>query len=460
MPRKFKTVDYEASLDQQVSLRECLPPEHLARFIAKVISELDLSDIYAAYGRRGGSAIAPEVLLGLLFYGYAIGVFSSRKIERATYESIPFRFLSGHLHPDHDTIASFRQRFLDQIKGLFVQVLLLAVAAEVLTLDDGSLDGTKIHADASKRKAISYGHLGKLRAALEAEVEELLRLGEAADAPSLPEAVDVRAEIDRRRQKLAHLTQAEAVLQARAEERYQLEQAEYEAKLAERAARQQETGRKPRGQAPKPPRLAIRDKDQYNFTDPESRIMKNAGNRGFDQHYKAQVTVSHQSLLVIATHVSNHPNDQLDALPTVDGIDPRLGKPKRAALDNGYFSLTTIEGLQSRGIEPYIATGRQSHSLSWKVWLEELGDPPAPEASPKLKMAYKLKTDAGQAIYRLRKCTVEPVIGIIKEAIGFRQFSLRGLDKVQGEWSLVCLAFNLKRLHRLTEATQLSPTGC
>jgi transposase len=195
MPRKFKTVDYEASLDQQVSLRECLPPEHLARFIAKVISELDLSDIYAAYGRRGGSAIAPEVLLGLLFYGYASGVFSSRKIERATYESIPFRFLSGHLHPDHDTIASFRQRFLDQIKGLFVQVLLLAVAAEVLILDDVSLDGTKIHADASKRKAISYGHLGKLRAALEAEVEELLRLGEAADAPSLPEAVDVRAEI-------------------------------------------------------------------------------------------------------------------------------------------------------------------------------------------------------------------------------------------------------------------------
>jgi transposase len=253
MPRKFKTVDYEASLDQQVSLRECLPPEHLARFIAKVISELDLSDIYAAYGSRGGSAIAPEVLLGLLFYGYASGVFSSRKIERATYESIPFRFLSGHLHPDHDTIASFRQRFLEHIKGLFVQVLLLAVAAEVLTLDDVSLDGTKIHADASKSKAISYGHLVNLRAALEAEVEELLRLGEAADGPSLPEAVDVCAEIDRRRQKLAHLTQAEAVLQARAEERYQLEQAEYEAKLAERAAQHQQTGRNPRGQAPKPP---------------------------------------------------------------------------------------------------------------------------------------------------------------------------------------------------------------
>lgn len=253
MPRKFKTVDYEATLNQKVSLRECLPPEHLARFIAKVITALDLSDIYAAYGSRGGAAIAPEVLLGLLFYGYATGVFSSRKIEQATYESIPFRFLSGHLHPDHDTIASFRHRFLEQIKGLFVQVLLLAVEAGVLTLDDVSLDGTKIHADASKSKAISYGHLVKLRTALEAEVDDLLKLSEAADAPSLSEGVNVSAEIERRRQKLANLTQAEAVLQTRAEERYESEKAEYEAKLAEHTARQQQTGRKPRGPAPKPP---------------------------------------------------------------------------------------------------------------------------------------------------------------------------------------------------------------
>lgn len=213
MPRNFRTVDYEAMLDQTVSLRECLPPEHLARFIAGVVSDLDLSEIYAAYGRRGGSAIAPEVLLGLLFYGYATGVFSSRQIERATYESIPFRFLSGHLHPDHDTIASFRQRFLEPIKGLFVQVLLLAVDSGVLTLDDVSLDGTKIHADASKSKAISYGHLVTLRATLEAEVEALLTLSDAADAPVLPQGVKVSAEIERRRQTLTQLGEAEAVLQ-------------------------------------------------------------------------------------------------------------------------------------------------------------------------------------------------------------------------------------------------------
>ncbi len=177
--------------------------------------------------------------------------------------------------------------------------------------------------------------------------------------------------------------------------------------------------------------------------------MKNPRDKGFDQHYNAQVAVSHQSMLIVANTLSNHPNDQLDALPTVDVIDPRLGQVKRAALDNGYFSITNIEGLQERGIDPYIATGRQSHSLSWKVLLGELEDPPSAGATPKLKMAYKLKTVDGQALYRLRKCTVEPVIGMIKEVMGFRQFSLRGLKKVQGEWSLVCLAFNLRRLHVL-----------
>jgi hypothetical protein len=187
--------------------------------------------------------------------------------------------------------------------------------------------------------------------------------------------------------------------------------------------------------------------------------MKNARDSGFDQHYNAQVAVSHQSLLVVATSLSNHPNDQLDALPTVDDIDPRLGQPKRAAFDTGYFSTTNIEGLHRRGIEPYIATGRQSHHRRWNAGLEAV-EPPAPDASLKLKMAYKLKTDDGRALYRLRKCTVEPVIGIIKETLGFRQFSLRGLTHVQGEWSLVCLAFNLKRLHCLVGADWVSPTGC
>lgn len=189
--------------------------------------------------------------------------------------------------------------------------------------------------------------------------------------------------------------------------------------------------------------------------------MKNATDHGFNQHYNAQVAVSHQSLLIVGSSVSNHPNDKRDGLPTVDAIDPRLGQVKRVALDNGYFSLPNIEGFEARGIDPYIATGRQSHAINWKTLLDELGEAPASDATPKVKMAYKLNTEEGKAMYRLRKCSVEPVIGIIKEAIGFRQFSLRGLEKVQGEWSLVCLAFNLKRLHTLMKGNfRISPTDC
>lgn len=255
MPRQFKTVDYDAMLTQQVSIGECLPAGHLARFIAEMISQLDLSSIYGAYGRRGGPAIAPEVLLGVLMYGYATGVFSSRKLEQATRESIPFRFLAGNLHPDHDTIAHFRQRFLEQFKALFVQVLLRAVEKGVLTVTDGSLDGTKIHADASKSKAVSYGRLKTLRETLEAEVAALLQQAEAADAPPLPEGVDVTAEVERRQQHLARLAEAETVLNQRATERYQMELAAYEAKLAQREADTERTGRKPRGRPPAPPFL-------------------------------------------------------------------------------------------------------------------------------------------------------------------------------------------------------------
>src|SRR6266568_4858910 len=181
MSRKFKTADYEATLNSTVTLRECLPPDHLARFIVDVITQLDLRAIYAHYGPRGGEAVAPEILLGLLFYGYATGTFSARKIERATYESMPFHFLAGGLHPDHDTIAHFRKAFLPEIKALFVQVLLVAQTYGALTLGNISLDGTKIHADAAKSQAVSYQRAGELEVRLRREVEELMHLAEQAD---------------------------------------------------------------------------------------------------------------------------------------------------------------------------------------------------------------------------------------------------------------------------------------
>jgi transposase len=225
MPRTFKTVDYEATLNLNVSIRECLPPEHLARLIVGIMTQLDLSSIYAGYGKSGGKALAPEILLSLLFYGYATGVFSSRAIERATYESIPFRFLAGNLHPDHDTIAHFRQRFLPQIKDLFVQVLLLATDAGVLKLENVSVDGTKINADASKSKAVSHKRLLELQIQLEAEVEALLQLAQQADGAPLPANLKIEAEVARRRQQLENLTLAKAVLAVRAQERYEAEKA-------------------------------------------------------------------------------------------------------------------------------------------------------------------------------------------------------------------------------------------
>jgi transposase len=451
MSRKFKKPEYEATLKAPIVLEEALPANHLARFVVDIIGQLDLSRIYAGYAEQGGEAIAPEALLGLLFYGYATGVFSSRKLEKATYENLGMRYVAGGLHPDHDTIAHFRKTFLGELQGLFVQILLLAKLSGTLKVGNLSLDGSKIHADASKSHAVSYKRLIELEAELQAEVVELFELGEGADQGEvqLPEGFAMQDEIALRQERLIKLAEAKAVLEARAQERYEVEKAEYEAKVRERETKARQRHRKTRRKTPKPPEAGPRDKDQYNFTDPQSRIMKNSTNDGFDQHYNVQVAVEQESMLIVSTSLSNHPNDKQEAEPTLDALSTKLGKPEAAALDNGFFSEANIRTLEQRGIEPYIATGRAAHHKDLNTVLGKLPDAPSASASPKEKMAYKLATKIGQAIYRLRKCTVEPVIGIIKEILGFRQFSLRGLCAVTGEWCLVCLAFNLKRMHVL-----------
>jgi len=451
MSRIFKTADYDATLDLTVRLGDCLPADHLARFVVDTIAQLDLSVIYTRYGSRGGQPYAPEILLALLFYGYATGVFSTRKLERATSETVPFRFLAGNLHPDHDTLATFRKTFLPELKDLFVQVLLLAQFAGALKLGNISLDGTKIHADASKSKAVSYQHLLALETHLHAEVEELFALSERVDQGEVPDGLVVSDEIAIRQARLARLAEAKAVLEARAKERTALSQAEYDAKVQERVEKARQTGQTPRGRAPKPPTPGPRDKDQYNFTDPESRIMKHSSTEGFEQDYNAQIAVDQQSLLIVGESLSNHPNDQQEVEPTLEAIPPDLGTPQAAALDTGYFSEANIALFERREIDPSIATGRDPHHPSWWERFAVLPAPPAEDASPKVKMAYKLTTAIGQAIYRVRKCTVEPVIGIIKEVLGFRQFSLRGEHAAAGEWCLVCLAFKLKRLHTLLQ---------
>lgn len=457
MSRKFKQADYETTANTPIRLGEALPANHLARFVVDVVAQLDLRPIYQKYKAVGGVAIAPSVLLALLFYGYATGRFSSRKIEKATYEDLGFRYVAGGLHPDHDTIAHFRKAFLPELQGLFVEMLLLAKLAGILKVGNLSLDGSKIHADASKSKAVSYGRLVELEKQLQNEVKQLFELGEQADQgeATLPEGLVIEDEIAFRKERLENLAHAKAVLEARAQERYELEKAEYDAKLKEREEKAKQQGKKPRGKPPQPPTEGPHEKDQYNFTDPASRIMKNSTNNGYDQHYNAQVAVTQETMLIVATSLSNHPNDKREAEPTLEALSPKLGQPEGAALDNGFFSEHNIQAFEQQNIEPYIATGREPHYKSVETLLGHVPAEPPADASPKEKMAYKLATEIGKEIYRLRKCTVEPVIGIIKEVLGFRQFSLRGLANAAGEWCLVCLAFNLKRMHTLFLAHSL-----
>ena len=260
MSRTFKTADYDATLNVTVRLGDCLPPDRLARFVADMIAQRDLSAIYARYGTRGGQPYAPEILLALLFYGYATGVFSTRKLERATYETVPFRCIAGAVHPDHDTLAALRKTLLPDLKDLFVQVLRLAQAAGVLKLGNSSLDGAKIHADAIGSKAVSYTHLLALEAHLRAEVEERFALSERADQADRPAGMVLSEEIAIRQERLARLAEAKAVLLARAKERDAIEQAAYDAKVQERTEKARQTGRTPRGRAPKPPTPGPRDK--------------------------------------------------------------------------------------------------------------------------------------------------------------------------------------------------------
>jgi transposase len=454
MSRPFKTVDYDAALDTSVRLRDCLPPTHLACYVADLVAQLDLSAFSARYAPRGGVAYAPEVLLSLLFYGYATGVFASRQIEAATYDQAPFRYLAGHTHPDHDTLAAFRAQFLDLLPAVFRQLLLLAAASGTLQLGQLVLagDGTKIRANASKHQAVSYGHLDALDTRLQREIAALLARGAAADAAPLPDGLVIADEIADREAQRARLAEARRVLEERAQARDVAAQAAYAAAVAEREARAKHRGRKPGGRPPPPPTSSgPQPGDQYNFTDPASRVMKNPTDAGFSQAYNSQVVTDQASLLIVGYSVSNHPTDVSELGAALDSL-PAEVDVAAAAYDTGYWSAANVAELERRGIAAYIATGRLGHRRDWQEHFEpSVPTNPGTAATPREQLGYRLRTELGKLIYRGRKCTVEPVIGIIKAGLGFRQFSLRGLAKVAGEWCLVCLGYNLKRLHRLAQ---------
>ena len=340
----FREFDRETRFLLPPSLDEWLPEQHLARFVVEVIDGLDLSAMVKSYRGTGSAGYHPALLLGLLVYGYATGVFSSRKLERATYDSVAFRYIAVNEHPDHDTIATFRRRFLKDIEALFVRVLELAREMGLLKLGTVALDGTKIHANASRHRALSYEHATKIEAQLKAEVAELLARAEAADQAEVVDGMSIPEELARRADRLAKLVQARAKIEARAKERFEREAAEHRAKLAAREAAAA-NGKKGSGRPPAPPVEGPQPKDQINLTDEDSRIMPVAGG-GFDQCYNAQAVVATASLLVIATAVVQAPNDKQQIAPMLEKIDALSEQFGRPEFQRGQCN--AVRGCQNR----------------------------------------------------------------------------------------------------------------
>lgn len=451
MKPRFKNTDRDTLFLMPPSIDDWIPEDHLARFVVDVVSRLDLSAIRNSYAGRGSDAYPPAMMTALLFYAYATGVFSSRKIEEATYDSVAFRYIAVNTHPDHDTIAAFRRRFLKELKALFTQILLVAHEMGFIKIGSVSLDGTKIKANASKHHALSWEYACKLEKQLKAEIKALLQKAVSADKKEdLTNGFNIPEELARRETRLEAIATAKAEIERRATQRFAKEQEEYQAKVASREAKEKSTGKKPRGSAPRPPEPGPKSKDQVNLTDSESRIMPSSSG-GFEQAYNAQAAVDVETMLILENHITQKSNDKLELIPTVEtlsGLPECLGEVEQLLADAGYFSMNNVEKCEEKNITPYIAIERQSHNISLEDRFSE-PDPLIAPATPVTKMKHRLKTLAGKAIYAKRKSTVETVFGIIKGIMGFRQFLLRGLDLVAGEWDLICIAYNIKRIHSI-----------
>lgn len=432
-------------------MKQWLPEDDLAYFIMDVVNELDLSAIYQSYdsSKGGQPAFAPKMMTSLLLYAYCVGIPSSRKIEKAAYYQIPFRVLTADQQPDHDTIAEFRKRHLKTLSRLFVEALRLCQKVGLVKLGHVSLDGTKVKANASKHKAMSYGRMEKKVEELQAEVNRLLEQAEAVDddedsrygkgkrGDELPD--ELRFKQDRLKKIKEAMKSLEVEAKAKADVKRQ-ENLQKEQTL-------QKEGKKRRGKKPKEPSDKPEPKAQRNFTDPESRIMKDGASKSFEQSYNCQAGVDEKSQVIVATNVTQEPNDKQQVKPLVEDIKKNTegDKPGEISADSGYFSETNVDYLEAERIEGFIATGRQKH-----------GDVPAiaghgripKNATKQERMSRKLRTKKGRETYSKRKRIVEPVFGQIKEARGFRRFLLRGLENVSAEWDMICLTHNLLKLFR------------
>jgi transposase len=456
---KIKSRFKPYSPDQQYlfpqDMKQWLSEDDLVYFIMDVVKELDLREIYRPYEaeRRGQPPYNPTMMVTLLLYAYAVGLPSSRKIEQATYHSIPFRVLTANQHPDHDTISTFRKRHLRGLAGLFVQVLRLCQKAGLAKLGHIALDGTKVKANASKHKAMSYGHMEKRVAELEQQVEDLLKQAEQVDENEDAKygkgkrGNDLPKELKFKQSRLQKIQEAKKALEEEAKAEAETKQKEYEAK---KAAYDQRSGR--RGRPPQPPSDHKPDpKKQRNFTDPESRIMPVNGGKAFVQGYNCQAAVDKDAQVIVGTNVTQATNDKQQVLPLVASIvgNTNWDLPKVISADSGYFSEDNCKKLAALEVDAYIATGRLKHG---ETPLAPRGPIPK-NASIKDRMNRKLRTVNGKATYSLRKHIVEPVFGQIKEARNFRRFSFRGFTACKFEWDLVCLTHNILKLFRAETIT-------
>lgn len=456
-------------IDQQLLLprdmREWLPEGHLALFILDVVGELDLSKIYAVYNAkdtRGRAGYHPMMMVALLVYAYCVGKPSSRRIERATYEDVAFRVLAGDTHPDHDTIAAFRKRHIDALGELFVQVLQLCQKAGLVKLGHVAIDGTKLKANASKRKAMSYERITEAEKKLEEEVRKLLAEAERIDAEEDSRhgkgrrGDELPAELKRREDRLRTIREAKEALEQEAKQKAKAQAEEAKKRYAEREKRLAKKGKKPTGPKPRipdPEQAKPEPKAQRNFTDPDSRIMPDNANKGaFLQGYNAQLAVDSEAQVIVAADLTQAPNDHGALIPMAKAIANNVGRlPETISADAGYFSGKDVTNPALSGVNVLVPPDRQKHG----------SEPPQgsaePDASIANKMRHKLASEEGRALYKMRKAIVEPVFGQIKEPRGFRRLSLRGLSAARAEFQLVAATHNLLKLFRFANWGGLTP---
>jgi len=450
--------DPEQRLLLPPDLREWLPEEHLALFVSDVVEQLDLSKIRDWYERgdgRGRPPYHPLMMVKLLVYGYCTGRVSSRKIEKGTYEDVAFRVLACNQHPDHDSIAEFRKQHLEELARLFEQVLQMCAAAGLVKLGHVAIDGSKLRANASKHKAMSYDRMCVKEEQLAAEVARLLQEAAATDEREDQEfgqgrrGDELPAELARRESRLQKIREAKAALEAEAKEKAKAVAAVAQAKIAARKKREEETGKKTPGRAPQVPDVEAAKpeaKAQRNFTDPESRIMKDSATGSFEQSYNAQIAVDSESQIIVACGLTQAVNDKQQLVPMLTAVKDNLGQlPEKATADAGYFSAAAVSNAALSSVDLYVTpdSGKKTEAETESVSTASAADQAVID-----EMRAKLKTETGREVYKQRKLIVEPVFGQVKEARGFRRFSFRGLEKNDAEWSLICLTHNLLKLFR------------